>query len=60
MFHSALPHEITRNHEKENGLVVVKLDSLYTVLDEFYGINAKWVIGFSLVSINKALKELAK
>lgn len=53
-------YEIAKNHEKGNGLVVVKLDSSYSAPDEAYGIGAKWVSSFNLDDINKALKELAK
>lgn len=52
-------YEIAKNHEKGNGLVVVKLDSSYSAPDECYNIGAKWVTGFSLDAIEKALKELA-
>ena len=53
-------YEISKNHEKGNGLVVVKLKSSYEVPDEAYGIGAKWVNGFNLDDIKTALAELAK
>ena len=53
-------YEIAKNHEKGNGLVVVKLNSSYSPPSEAYGIGAKWVTGFSLDDINAALKELAQ
>ncbi len=53
-------YEIDKNHEKSNGLVVVKLDSSYTVPNEAYGIGAKWVNSFNLDDILSALNDLAK
>lgn len=53
-------YEIAKNHEKGNGLVVVKLDSSYEVPDEAYGIGAEWVYSFNLEDILNALNELAK
>ena len=53
-------YEIAKNHEKGNGLVVVKLDMSYTAPDEAYGIGAKWVNSFKEEDIISALDELAK
>ena len=53
-------YEIDKNHEKSNGLVVVKLDSSYTAPVEAYGIGAKWVNSFNLDDILTALNELVK
>ena len=53
-------YEIAKNHEKENELVVVKLDNSYSAPDEAYGIGAKWVYSFNLGDILSALNELAK
>ncbi len=52
--------EIAKNHEKGNGLVVVKLDNSYSAPVEAYGIGAKWVYSFNLEDILSALNELAK
>lgn len=52
--------EIAKNHEKGNGLVVVKLDSSYEVPDEAYGIGAEWVYSFNLEDILNALNNLAR
>ena len=52
-------YEIAKNHEKGNGLVVVKIVSSNTAPNEAYGIGAKFVIGFSPDSIIKALSDLA-
>ena len=51
-------YEIDKNNEKGNGLVVVRLDSSYSVPDEAYGIGAKWVYSFNLDDILEALEEL--
>ena len=48
-------YEIAKNHEKGNGLVVVRLDRSYSVPSECYGIGASWVSGFSLDAIKKEL-----
>lgn len=53
-------YEIDKNHEKGNGLVVVKLDSLYYPPNEAYGQGAKWVNSFNLEEILTALNELVK
>ena len=53
-------YEIAKNHEKGNGLVVVKLDNSYSAPVEAYGIGAKWVYSFNLEDILSALNELAK
>ena len=53
-------YEIAKNYEKENGLVVVKLDSSYEAPDEAYGIGAEWVNSFNLEDILNSLNELAK
>lgn len=53
-------YEIDKNHEKNNGLVVVKLNSSYTAPIEAYGIGAKWVNSFNLDDILTALNELVK
>ena len=53
-------YEIAKNHEKGNGLVVVKLDSTYVAPDEAYGIGAKWINSFNLEDILSALNDLAK
>ena len=50
--------KLQKNHEKGNGLVVVKLDSSYEVPDEAYGIGAEWVYSFNLEDILNALNEL--
>ena len=52
-------YEIDKNHEKGNGLVVVKLDPSYSAPIEAYGIGAKWVNSFNLADIEAALKDLA-
>ena len=57
---SSLAYEIAKNHEKGNGLVVVKLASSYYAPNEAYGIGAKWVNSFNLDDILTALNELAK
>ena len=51
-------YEIDKNNEKGNGLVVVRLNSSYSVPDEAYGIGAKWVYSFNLDDILEALEEL--
>ena len=53
-------YEISKNHEKGNGLVVVKLDKSYYAPDEAYGIGAEWVISFNMDDIKDALDRLAK
>ena len=53
-------YEIAKNHEKGNGLVVVKLDNSYSAPVEAYGIGAKWVYSFNLEDILSDLNELAK
>lgn len=53
-------YEISKNHEKKNGLVVVKLDKSYYAPDEAYGIGAEWVNSFNLDDIKAALDRLAK
>lgn len=53
-------YEIAKNHEKGNGLVVVKLDNSYSAPAEAYGIDAKWVNSFNLEDILSALNKLAK
>ncbi len=52
-------YEIEKNYEKGNGLVVVKLDSSYTVPDACYGKGAEWVAGFDEEKIKEALNNLA-
>lgn len=51
-------YEIDKNHEKGNGLVVVKLDSSYYAPDEAYNIGAEWVNSFNLDDILEALNDL--
>lgn len=51
-------YEIDKNHEKVNGLVVVKLDSSYCAPDEAYNIGAEWVNSFNLDDILEALNDL--
>lgn len=51
-------YEIDKNNEKENKLVVVKLDNSYYAPDEAYNIGAKWVNSFNLDDILDALNEL--
>lgn len=53
-------YEIDKNHEKGNGLVIVKLDNNYYPPDEAYGIGAEWVNSFNLEDILDALNKLAK
>lgn len=53
-------YEIAKNYEKENGLVVAKLESSYKVPDEVHGISAEWVYSFNLEYILDALSKLAK
>lgn len=53
-------YEIEKNYEKGNGLVVVQLDSSYTVPDACYGKGAKWVTGFDKDRIKAALDQLAR
>ena len=53
-------YEMAKNAEKSNGLVIVRLDSSYTVLEGAYGQGAEWVTGFSEDKIKKALDALAK
>lgn len=53
-------YEIAKNTEKENGLVVVKLDRSYTAPEEAYGIGAEWVNSFNLDDILAALNKLAE
>ena len=50
--------EIAKNHEKGNGLMVVKLDSSYSPPVEAYGIGAEWVYPFNLDGIKEALDRL--
>ena len=52
-------YEIAKNNEKENGLVVVRLDDANVVPDEAYGVNAEWVRGFDEDKIKKALERLS-
>lgn len=51
-------YEIDKNNEKENKLVVVKLDDSYYAPDEAYNIGAEWVNSFNLDDILDALNEL--
>lgn len=51
-------YEISKNHERGNGLVVVKLDRSYGAPDEAYGINMEWVYSFKLEDILDALNKL--
>ena len=51
-------YEIDKNNEKNNKLVVVKLDNSYYAPDEAYNIGAKWVNSFNLDDILDALNEL--
>lgn len=53
-------YEIEKNYEKGNGLVVVQLDSSYTVPDACYGKGAKWVVGFDKDRIKGALDQLSR
>lgn len=53
-------YEISKNHEKGNDLVVVKLDNSYYAPGEAYGIGAEWVNSFKLDDIKAALDRLAK
>ena len=53
-------YEIDKNHEKGNGLVVVKLDSACSVPDEAYGIEAEWVNSFNLSDIKESLNKISK
>lgn len=53
-------YEIAKNHEKGNGLVVVKLDSSYSAPAEAYNIGAEWVNSFNLNDILSKLDELVK
>ena len=53
-------YEIAKNNEKGNGLVVVEIDSDYSVPIEAYGIGAQWVYGFSQDKIVEALNRLVK
>ena len=52
-------YEIEKNDEKGNGLVVVRLDTAYSVPDECYGKGAEWVTGFDKDEIKAALDKLA-
>lgn len=53
-------YEIAKNHEKRNGLVVVKLDTSYSAPSEAYGIGAEWVYSFNLNDILAASNKLQK
>ena len=53
-------YEIAKNREKNNGLVVVKLDKSYSVPDEAKGIGAEYVYGFKQNEIIDALNKLVK
>ena len=52
-------YEIAKNEEKENGLVVVKLNRTYIAPTEAYGVGAEWVDSFNLDDIRDALNRLA-
>lgn len=51
-------YEIAKNKEKNNKLIVVKLDSSYIVPDEAYGQGAKFINSFDQNAILNALKNI--
>jgi hypothetical protein len=44
-------YEIAKNAEKGNKLIIVKLNPSYSVPDEAYGQNAKWINSFNMPDI---------
>ena len=52
-------YEISKNEEKGNGLVVVKLNRTYIAPTEAYGVGVEWVDSFNLDDIRDAVNWLA-